>query len=1059
MRIRITGCFALLVLLLAAGRASAAPGDLAPELLARTGRTRGICAVIGGDGNLARAITERSEFLVYARGADAANVAPIVRWAAEANVLNRRLYVDYGRCGTVPFADNYVDLLIVEKSWAIPEAEMLRATCPGGMALVLDGSEVVSERVKAIPDGVDDWSHWYHTPDNNPVSTDTVLRWPYLTQWMDKPYAGAQPRTTVVAAGRLFSATGAAGGQDPEGPRARNRHLLEARNAYNGTILWQRKLDENYPTSRSAFVAAAETLYMIDGPAVLCLDAATGAERKRIGFDGAGGHLKWIAVAGGTLFAMRGEADRPWGDIKYALKYKYPVPPVNRRLEKLWGFGNEIAAYDLERGRTLWLHRERDLIDARKLGVRDGKVFFCGEERAGCLQAHSGELLWVNDSPALKKALAEVVMGYYQAEGDPNSLGSTRPGMLCTPGVVYVRTQHMANMVALSARDGRLLWAKGAVKRSAIGQHPFWLDGRLHFRNATVDPLTGDTVGQFRSYASGCGPVTVSPTGFYSRHSISFDRLRGKPVYDHSFRSGCWQDAIPAAGLLISVPYTCGCNYQLSGYVVLAPAGDIPFSRPTDPDEALTTTADLGPQETLPVDGRDWPTYRADNARSMSSPATISDAPERRWLFVPGAGFEPTAPVAAGGLIFVAGDDGRVLCVDGDSGTLEWRFTTAGKVFAAPTVAGGRVYVGSSDGAIYALGATTGRLLWRFRTGPTERRMWAFGHLVSTWPVNSGVLVHDAVAYAASGIVDRDGTYVYALDATTGTVKWQNAESGHLDKENHKGMSANGHLALGRGKLWLASGITASPAAYDVATGKCTPPSYFSVGRLNGTAGKGSGPRGSEVGVFVDRFVVYGGRMLYSDQHYRPNMTKGMRFAFNELDAAGTLVFPEILLTKAAILAPAWDDRALVTAMDVANTLECWDVPATAERLTAMRKDYRPVAKLFGQALVDPVGRSRSLPDHPMRLWRTDKIEMYAFALAGNAVVVLCGDGDLTQYVPVHNKSWSIKALSRNDGEVLWERRLPGEPLLNGLCIDRNGSVIVCLLDGRIMCFGVPADG
>jgi len=124
--------------------------------------------------------------------------------------------------------------------------------------------------------------------DNNPVSTDTVLKWPYLTQWMDKPYFGAQPRTVLVSGGRIITATGAANFVDPA-----DAHLLQSRNAFNGTLLWTRRLDVNYPTSRSAFVATPSTFYMIDGRKIgalggkvfffaektraVCLDATTGS--------------------------------------------------------------------------------------------------------------------------------------------------------------------------------------------------------------------------------------------------------------------------------------------------------------------------------------------------------------------------------------------------------------------------------------------------------------------------------------------------------------------------------------------------------------------------------------------------------------------------------------------------------------------------------------------------------------------------------------------------------------------------------------------------------------
>jgi hypothetical protein len=37
---------------------------------------------------------------------------------------------------------------------------------------------------------MDAWSHWEHGPDNNPVSTDSVIKAPYRTQWLGAPLFG-----------------------------------------------------------------------------------------------------------------------------------------------------------------------------------------------------------------------------------------------------------------------------------------------------------------------------------------------------------------------------------------------------------------------------------------------------------------------------------------------------------------------------------------------------------------------------------------------------------------------------------------------------------------------------------------------------------------------------------------------------------------------------------------------------------------------------------------------------------------------------------------------------
>ena len=43
-----------------------------------------------------------------------------------------------------------------------------------------------------------------------------------------------------------------------------------------------------------------------------------------------------------------------------------------------------------------------------------------------------------------------------------------------------------------------------------------------------------------------------------------------------------------------------------------------------------------------------------------------------------------------------------------------------------------------------------------------------------------GVVKQTANAYAAAGIASWDGTHVYALDAATGKIRWQNNTSGRL---------------------------------------------------------------------------------------------------------------------------------------------------------------------------------------------------------------------------------------------------------------------------------------
>ena len=50
----------------------------------------------------------------------------------------------------------------------------------------------------------------------------------------------------------------------------------------------------------------------------------------------------------------------------------------------------------------------------------------------------------------------------------------------------------------------------------------------------------------------------------------------------------------------------------------------------------------------------------------------------------------------------------------------QWAYKTGGVVAASPTVAGGTVYAGSWDGYEYALDATTGALKWKTYLGITN---------------------------------------------------------------------------------------------------------------------------------------------------------------------------------------------------------------------------------------------------------------------------------------------------------------------------------------------------
>lgn len=100
--------------------------------------------------------------------------------------------------------------------------------------------------------------------------------------------------------------------------------------------------------------------------------------------------------------------------------------------------------------------------------------------------------------------------------------------------------------------------------------------------------------------------------------------------------------------------------------------------------------------------------------------------------------------------------------------------------------------------------------------------MPVYGSLSSTWPVGSGTLVDHGTLYAAAGIFNYDGTHVYALDAVTGAIQWQNNTSGALAadaKGDGAGVSVQGHLLLHGGSIYMPAGNKPTVAAYSVKDG------------------------------------------------------------------------------------------------------------------------------------------------------------------------------------------------------------------------------------------------
>ena len=238
----------------------------------------------------------------------------------------------------------------------------------------------------------------------------------------------------------------------------------------------------------------------------------------------------------------------------------------------------------------------------------------------------------------------------------------------------------------------------------------------------------------------------------------------------------------------------------------------------------------------------DWPTYRGDNARTAGShdqitlPLTAAwkyaspAPPEMAWSSGEGRVIEGKLighrvkfddvfhPVVAGGKLFFGATDDQLHCMDLKTGATEWTFFAGAPIRLAPSVVNGRVFFGSDDGHVYCVDAATGKQHWQFRAGPVEDWLLARGEMISRWPVRTGVLVDDGVAFFGAGIFPHEDVYLYAVNADDGAIIWKqdNLSAGDAGRND---LSPQGYLLASEDLLFVPSGRSL-PAAFDRRTGE-----------------------------------------------------------------------------------------------------------------------------------------------------------------------------------------------------------------------------------------------
>lgn len=999
--------FACFFLISSPLRFSLADEQDASAVIEKLGIHRGIIVVLGpGNSNMPIRLAESSEFQIFFQTQNE-NEVVAVRTAAESKgLLGTRVFVEQGSAERIHLASNLADGLIVSEldtdstDEATIRQEVERVLHPGAKGIIGDQTIVAK-----APAGVDDWSHPYHGPDNNPQSRDQTARAPYLTQFLCEPWYVPMPQVTVAAGGRVFKAFGHIALKEREWPWLNS---LVAINGYNGTLLWKRPLQPDFMIHRNTMAATADILYLADSKSCKLIDAETGELQDEIVIPteiDADGVWKWMALVDGTLYAMVGEKEAPDDVIRGTrTEAGWPWSGLGRAYggNYQWGFGRTLLAVAPKSKQILWTYESAQPLDSRATCMASGRIYTLSHQNfLACIDSKSGQELWKSTDEKLLAAIGQ----HDRAQTANKGFASSSYVKANANGIFFAGPQRK-RLVAASTADGSFMWDYNDGNfQLVLRDEGLYAMGRMQ-TSKLFDYTTGNVLADLECYRGNCTRATGTVDSIFTRGyrhtgTMRLDLSASEPKRIPLMRPACQDGVIVADGHLYWGPWMCDCNHSLVGMIALAPAGDFDFSRQATEGERLQVDEMLTPVQKLLVQPEDWPAYRSGPARRSAALVAIPSEVSSLWECDSPGQAEPTAPVAVGNLVFLGGLDGVVRAVDAGTGEVEWLAYTGGAIRFPPEIWNGRLFVGSGDGCVYCFEAASGKRLWRFRAAPDERRIAVHGRLLSTWPVGSGVLVHDGVVYAAAGISSYDGTFVYALDASTGKIHWQNSSSGRLTAHDEvTGVSVQGHLLLHGRKLYMAGGNVISPAVYDIENGAClnhlqnewwdraADAAEKFPSRPNEAMFQRS-PRGRELFV-VDGEVRVFDQLLYSPPQYGPSRYFGGHYLQAESDAV------------------------------------------------VIRATFGQVVRLHDEQTADgqPIGRWRNTLFQDPR----------AIAVCKNAIVVAGIAKSDGKPVP------AVASLSLSDGELYWMHQLDVAPVNWGLAITRSGGIIVALVDGRAVC-------
>jgi len=775
----------------------------------------GLVVVLGCDGPRRDAVLDAARtgpYLVQFLDIDAKKVAE-AREHIRKTGLYGRVSADGFDGKRLPYINDLVNLILAPAAGGrVGPDEIARVLAPRGVAIV--GGR---KTVKPVPGNIDEWSHWMHGPDNNPVARDKVvdvprnLQWVHGPEWIASHNLNPGVSAMVTSGGRVFSIIN----EMPPGIKGmKDQWVLTARDAFNGLVLWSRPItpwgwthwSEKEESVEMRFVppfqvmrrlvAADDRLFVTPGftAPVHVLDAASGKQIRVL--EGTDKTFEILHVDGRLYLAVNDSLGTD--SMIPAVSVMAVDPATGKTVWKTGGFRGISGKLN-----SLYKHANAFLTaGSGGLALLDGDDLVSLDRKTGRERwraARPGKRLRLSDadirSLAPGKRRTQNVPKYRAHQFFPNNCAIAH-----SAGVVVLteikdelknyKTRHgkTAHTAAYDAASGKMLWRFDAVTFAHFTPPDvFVINGLVWTLDGQSKAYVGLELRTGKKKTSYPAEALIWKAGghqlcfrnkatteriIFGRRKSEFINVHTGTISKHAWIKGmCNYGVMPANGMITYPPHNCSCYMPIknSGFRAQTARG---YEGGAAPERLFKGPAYEKPvQAAAPVARDDWPIYRADASRRGSLPAALPAKPALKWTADLGGPL--TQVIAAAGKLYVARKDAhRICCLDRETGKVLWRYTAGGRIDSAPTYAEGRLVAGSRDGHVYCLDAGTGELIWRFRGAPGRANLVAYGQVESVWPVHGSLVVRDAKVYCLAGRSSylNGGMHLAVLDLATGKV-------------------------------------------------------------------------------------------------------------------------------------------------------------------------------------------------------------------------------------------------------------------------------------------------